>query len=56
MGSSSHLSPITTVAREDEMREMVARLMCEVPERALGLKVPVGVGVGSNWNNAKDDE
>ena len=38
------------------MKAMVARLMCEVPE--LNLKVPlaVNVGVGSNWNNAKEDE
>ncbi len=30
----------------------------EVPERELGLKVPlaVGVGVGTNWNNAKGDD
>ena len=42
----------------DAMKEMVARLMCEVPARALNLKVPlaVDVGVGSNWNNAKGDE
>ena len=42
----------------DAMKEMVARLMCEVPVRALNLKVPlaVEVGVGSNWNNAKGDE
>ncbi len=42
----------------DAMKEMVARLMCEVPARELGLKVPlaVDVGVGSNWDNAKGDE
>ena len=42
----------------DAMKEMVARLMCEVPVRELNLKVPlaVAVGVGSNWNNAKGDE
>ena len=42
----------------DAMQEMVARLMCQVPVRELNLKVPlaVGVGIGSNWNNAKDDE
>ena len=42
----------------DAMKEMVARLMCEVPVRELGLKVPlaVDVGVGSNWDNAKGDE
>ena len=42
----------------DAMKEMVARLMCEVPVRELNLKVPlaVDVGVGSNWNNAKGDE
>ena len=42
----------------DAMKEMVARLMCEVPVRELGLKVPlaVDIGVGSNWNNAKEDE
>ena len=34
----------------DAMKELVARLMCEVPERELGLRVPlaVDVGVGSN--------
>ena len=42
----------------DAMKEMVARLMCELPVRALGLKVPlaVDVGVESNWDNAKGDE
>ena len=42
----------------DAMKEMVARLMCEVPARELNLKVPlaVDVGVGSNWDNAKGDE
>ena len=42
----------------DAMKAMVARLMCEVPQRALNLKVPlaVDVGVGSNWDNAKGDE
>ena len=47
-----------TIAREDEMQKMVTRLMCEVPQRELNLKVPlaVDVGVGSNWDNAKGDE
>ena len=42
----------------ETMKEMVMRLMCEVPVRELGLKVPlaVDVGVGTNWNNAKGDE
>ena len=42
----------------ETMKEMVARLMCEVPVRELNLKVPlaVDVGVGSNWDNAKGDE
>ncbi len=42
----------------DAMKEMVARLMCDVPARELGLKVPlaVDVGIGSNWDNAKGDE
>ena len=42
----------------ETMKEMVMRLMCEVPERELNLKVPlaVDVGVGTNWNNAKGDE
>ena len=40
------------------MKAMVARLMCEVPERNLNLKVPlaVDVSVGSNWNNVKEHE
>ena len=45
-------------AELETMKEMVSRLMCEVPQKALNLKVPlaVDVGVGSNWDNAKGDE
>ena len=40
------------------MKELVARLMCEVPQQKLNLKVPlsVDVGVGSDWDNAKGGE
>ena len=52
---------LTFEVADDElnaMKEMVARLMCEVPQKALNFKVPlaVDVGVGSNWDNAKGDE
>ena len=42
----------------ETMKELVARLMCDVPQQKLNLKVPlsVDVGVGSDWDNAKGGE
>ena len=42
----------------ETMKELVARLMTQVPERALNLKVPlaVDVGLGQDWDSTKGGE